>query len=133
MGEQKTKPTQHSVQQLRSLGLTPHMLACRTQGKLEDGVKKKLSLFCHVPDSHIINLHDVSNIWHVPLIMQEQGCLESVLKCLKMPLVPPDLNAWSNRAHRRAPAASHRTVRRRRATAPRDAAAAAPRRAGGTR
>ena len=73
VGEQKTKPTQHSVQALRSAGLSPHMLACRSQAPLEQSVLDKLALFCHVTPDCILNLCDVSNIWHVPLLMQEQG------------------------------------------------------------
>jgi len=72
VGEQKTKPTQHSVQTLRSLGLMPHMLAVRSTGELEKSTSEKLALFCHVPTSHIINVHDVSNIWHVPLLLLRQ-------------------------------------------------------------
>ena len=100
VGEQKTKPTQHSVQCLRSLGLMPHLLACRTADHLEAGVKAKLALFCHVPESHILNLHDVSNIWHVPLIMHSQGCMGAILSCLQLPASEPDLGAWGSRARR---------------------------------
>lgn len=73
VGEQKTKPTQHSVATLRSLGLNPHLLACRSSEPLNDGVKEKLALFCHVPASQVLTMHDVSNIWRVPLMMQAQG------------------------------------------------------------
>ena len=100
VGEQKTKPTQHSVQVLRSLGLTPHMLACRSQDKLETAVKEKLALFCHVPSSHILNLHDVSNIWQVPLIMRDQGAVGAILTNLQLPLQPLNLESWANRANR---------------------------------
>ena len=100
VGEQKTKPTQHSVQVLRSLGLTPHMLACRSQDKLATAVKEKLALFCHVPSSHILNLHDVSNIWQVPLIMRDQGAVGAILSNLQLPLRPLELESWANRANR---------------------------------
>ena len=56
VGEQKTKPTQHSVQALRSLGLSPDLLACRSTNPLEDSVKQKLALFCHVAPNAILNL-----------------------------------------------------------------------------
>lgn len=59
-----------------------------------------MALFCHVPESHIIDLHDVTNIWHVPLIMHEQGCLKAIFKCLQMEVREPDLVAWGARAHR---------------------------------
>ena len=100
VGEQKTKPTQHSVQVLRSLGLAPHMLACRSQDKLEDNVKEKLALFCNVGSPHILTLHDVSNIWHVPLIMRDQGAVDSILNILQLPPRTPDLDGWANRAQR---------------------------------
>ena len=100
VGEQKTKPTQHSVQVLRSLGLTPHLLACRSQEPLQGAVKEKLASFCHVPSSHVLNLHDVKNIWHVPLIMRDQGAVASILANLQLPERPLELDGWSNRAHR---------------------------------
>nr|GMC95817.1 CTP synthase-like [Ipomoea batatas] len=70
VGEQKTKPTQHSVRGLRSLGLTPNILACRSTKKLAEDVKDKISRFCHVPVENVITLYDVSNIWHVPLLLR---------------------------------------------------------------
>jgi CTP synthase len=57
---------------LRSVGLTPHFLACRSEKPLEEGTKQKLSQFCHVPPEHIIAMHDLSNIWHVPLLLRKQ-------------------------------------------------------------
>lgn len=82
VGEQKTKPTQHSVSVLRSLGLNPTLLACRCQEPLEDGVKKKLALFCQVPEEHVLTVHDVSNIWRVPLLMESQGAHHIICKHL---------------------------------------------------
>lgn len=98
VGEQKTKPTQHSVQTLRSLGLSPNMLACRSSEPLEGSVREKMALFCQVPPSHILSLHDVSNIWHVPLIMQQQGADTAISKQLDLPLRPLDLVDWRRRA-----------------------------------
>ncbi|XP_074587693.1 uncharacterized protein LOC141843536 [Curcuma longa] len=100
VGEPKTKPTQHSVRGLRGLGLTPHILACRSEKPLEVNVKEKLSLFCHVPVANIITLHDVTNIWHIPLVLREQKAHEALLKllnlqrCTKEPL----LVEWMGRA-----------------------------------
>eukprot|EP00252_Welwitschia_mirabilis_P027094 TRINITY_DN916_c0_g1_i18.p1 TRINITY_DN916_c0_g1~~TRINITY_DN916_c0_g1_i18.p1 ORF type:complete len:104 (+),score=18.67 TRINITY_DN916_c0_g1_i18:412-723(+) len=71
VGEQKTKPTQHSVRELRGLGLTPNILACRSSKALEENIKEKLSQFCNVPAGNILNIHDVPNIWHVPLLLRE--------------------------------------------------------------
>mmetsp|Transcript_11492 Transcript_11492/g.39961 ORF Transcript_11492/g.39961 Transcript_11492/m.39961 type:complete len:562 (-) Transcript_11492:923-2608(-) len=101
VGEQKTKPTQHSVQALRSLGLAPDLLACRSTDPLEEGVKQKLALFCHVETNHILNLHDVSNIWHVPLVMREQGAIGALLSTLQLPEPKHvDLDSWRSRALR---------------------------------
>ncbi|GAB4823125.1 hypothetical protein N2152v2_010171 [Parachlorella kessleri] len=73
VGEQKTKPTQQSVATLRSLGLNPTLLACRSSEPLGESVKEKLAMFCHVPVNQVLTMHDVSNIWRVPLMMQAQG------------------------------------------------------------
>ncbi|GJM95463.1 hypothetical protein PR202_ga12201 [Eleusine coracana subsp. coracana] len=82
VGEQKTKPTQHSVRELRALGLTPDILACRSAQPLIGSVKEKLSQFCHVPVENILNIHDVPNIWHVPLILRNQKVHEAIIKQL---------------------------------------------------
>eukprot|EP00611_Tribonema_gayanum_P031683 TRINITY_DN920_c0_g1_i9.p1 TRINITY_DN920_c0_g1~~TRINITY_DN920_c0_g1_i9.p1 ORF type:complete len:621 (+),score=230.48 TRINITY_DN920_c0_g1_i9:400-2262(+) len=72
-GEQKTKPTQHSVKQMRELGLAPDFLMCRGRSPLEDGSRRKLSMFCQVPGPCVMSVHDVSNIYRVPLLLLEQG------------------------------------------------------------
>lgn len=101
VGEQKTKPTQHSVRELRALGLFPHLLACRSADPLEQATKEKLSQFCHVPADHILNLHDVSKIWHIPLLLRDQGGHLAILKQLNLGSVPPPvLDAWQLRAER---------------------------------
>ncbi|XP_020529851.1 CTP synthase isoform X2 [Amborella trichopoda] len=100
VGEQKTKPTQHSVRELRALGLTPHLLACRSAKPLLQSTKEKLSLFCHVPAGNILNIHDVPNIWHVPLLLQSQNAHEAILKQLNFQIIsrPPCLQEWTERA-----------------------------------
>ncbi|KAK8635617.1 hypothetical protein V6N13_004346 [Hibiscus sabdariffa] len=100
VGEQKTKPTQHSVRELRALGLTPHLLACRSAQPLLDNTKAKLSQFCHVEAANILNIHDVPNIWHVPLLLRNQNAHHSILKQLNLLSIaaPPDLEAWTRRA-----------------------------------
>ncbi|ONM39749.1 ustilago maydis induced8 [Zea mays] len=103
VGEQKTKPTQHSVRGLRGLGLAPDVLACRSTEPLEEHVKAKLSQFCHVPVSNIVNLHDVTNIWHIPLLLRDQKAHEAILKVLDLQYdgkVPrePELTKWTKRA-----------------------------------
>ncbi|XP_020572782.1 CTP synthase-like [Phalaenopsis equestris] len=100
VGEQKTKPTQHSVRELRALGLTPDLLACRSDQPLTEGTKEKLSQFCHVPVSNILNIHDVPNIWHVPLILRKQNAHKAILKQLNYLSIAsaPDLQNWTNMA-----------------------------------
>eukprot|EP00241_Pyramimonas_parkeae_P015471 CAMPEP_0114323128 /NCGR_PEP_ID=MMETSP0059-20121206/27679_1 /TAXON_ID=36894 /ORGANISM="Pyramimonas parkeae, Strain CCMP726" /LENGTH=549 /DNA_ID=CAMNT_0001451321 /DNA_START=156 /DNA_END=1805 /DNA_ORIENTATION=- len=99
VGEQKTKPTQHSVQVLRSTGLVPHFLACRSQEPLDNTTKEKMSQFCHVPKDHIITMHDLSNIWHVPLLLKAQGAHKAILQQLNKPPVDIDLSSWDERAN----------------------------------
>lgn len=100
VGEQKTKPTQHSVRELRALGLTPHLLACRSAQPLLENTKEKLSQFCHVPIGNILNIHDVPNIWHVPLLLRNQNAHISVLNQLGLVSLasPPNLQDWTRRA-----------------------------------
>lgn len=97
VGEQKTKPTQHSVRELRALGLTPDLLACRSAQPLIGSAKEKLSQFCHVPVENILNIHDVPNIWHVPLILRNQKAHEAIIKQLNLSRSagPPELRDWT--------------------------------------
>ena len=73
VGEQKTKPTQHTVKDLRGLGINPHMLVCRSKSALIDETREKISAFCHVLPEAVVSAHDVSNIYQVPIILDEQG------------------------------------------------------------
>uniref|UniRef100_A0A0E0JL76 CTP synthase n=1 Tax=Oryza punctata TaxID=4537 RepID=A0A0E0JL76_ORYPU len=100
VGEQKTKPTQHSVRGLRGLGLTPNILACRSTKELEENVKDKLSQFCHVPAANIVTLYDVSNIWRIPLLLRDQKAHEAILKVLNLESFArePKLDEWVARA-----------------------------------
>ncbi|XP_059437699.1 uncharacterized protein LOC132170655 isoform X2 [Corylus avellana] len=100
VGEQKTKPTQHSVRGLRGLGLTPHILACRSTMALDQNVKVKLSQFCHVTEENIITLYDVPNIWHIPLLLRDQKAHEAILKVLNLmgKAGQPALEEWTSRA-----------------------------------
>ena len=79
VGEQKTKPTQHGVKELRGLGLSPDVIVCRAADELEDATRSKLGIFCHVPASHVLSVHDVANIYHVPLLLLEQG-MDEILR-----------------------------------------------------
>ncbi|KAI3798394.1 hypothetical protein L1987_33669 [Smallanthus sonchifolius] len=97
VGEPKTKPTQHSVRGLRSLGLTPDILACRSTTELDMNVKEKLSRFCHVPLQNIVSLYDVPNIWHIPSLLRGQKAHEAILKALNLLSVvhKPNLKEWT--------------------------------------
>uniref|UniRef100_A0A8C1J561 CTP synthase n=1 Tax=Cyprinus carpio TaxID=7962 RepID=A0A8C1J561_CYPCA len=75
-GEQKTKPTQNSVRELRGLGLSPDLIVCRCSTPLETAVKEKISMFCHVEPEQVICIQDVSSIYRVPLLLEDQGMLE---------------------------------------------------------
>jgi len=78
-GEQKTKPTQHSVKELRSIGLQPDLLVGRNPEKLDDDVKEKIALFCDVPTDAVFSNPDVEDIYHVPLVLDEEGLDEYVM------------------------------------------------------
>ena len=73
VGEQKTKPTQHTVKELRGLGITPDILVCRSTEPMTKETKEKLAAFCHVSPDAVMSTHDVPNIYHVPLMLENQG------------------------------------------------------------
>jgi len=102
--EQKTKPTQHGVRDLRSLGLSPKVVFCRCSKPLEDCTKQKISAFCHVTATNVISVHDVNNVYHVPLLLTEQKLHRIIAKELNLEQVMnvenPDLKSWSDMAHR---------------------------------
>jgi len=102
VGEQKTKPTQHTVKELRSLGITPDMLVCRSERPLEEDVRNKLALFCHVPPEAVLSAHDVSNIYRVPLLLEQQGVSQMLADKLgfELPSDRPILDSWSQMADR---------------------------------
>jgi len=98
VGEQKTKPTQHGVKELRSLGLVPKVIFCRSSECLQESTKNKISSFCHVPSEHVLSVHDVDNIYHVPLILIEQNLHTIIANELKinLPVSPPNITEWKN-------------------------------------
>uniref|UniRef100_A0A6I8QIR5 CTP synthase n=1 Tax=Xenopus tropicalis TaxID=8364 RepID=A0A6I8QIR5_XENTR len=85
-GEQKTKPTQNSVRELRGLGLSPDLVVCRCSTPLDTSVKEKISMFCHVEPQQVICVHDVSSIYRVPLLLEEQGVVEYFRQRLDLPI-----------------------------------------------
>ncbi|HIA40384.1 MAG TPA: CTP synthase (glutamine hydrolyzing) [Candidatus Poseidoniales archaeon] len=102
VGEQKTKPTQHTVKELRGLGITPDLLVCRSETPLTDEVKLKLALFCHVDPSAVISAHDVSNLYRVPLLLEQQGVSQLLSQKLgfDIPVNRPLLDEWEEMAER---------------------------------
>nr|CAB3234414.1 CTP synthase 1 [Phallusia mammillata] len=99
-GEQKTKPTQHSVRALRGLGLSPDLIVCRSVSPIEMSVKDKISNFCHVAPEQVINVHDVSSIYHVPSVLEAQNLSTYLKKRLSLPTYPARflLTKWKNLA-----------------------------------
>lgn len=88
-GEQKTKPTQAAIKDLRSLGLTPDMIACRCQEELEVATIEKIGMFCHVGPEQVIAVHDVNSTYHVPLLLKEQRMMKFLTKKLNIPELSP--------------------------------------------
>jgi CTP synthase len=99
-GEMKTKPTQHSVKELRSIGIQPNILVCRSVQPLPQGIKEKLSEFCDVPVEAVINCPDASSIYEVPLIMEREGLAFQALDLLQLEQRTPDLTQWQNLVQR---------------------------------
>jgi CTP synthase len=95
-GEMKTKPTQHSVKELRSIGIQPDILVCRSIEPLPQGIKEKLSEFCDVPVECVINAPDAGSIYEVPLIMEREGLASQVIDLLQLEQRTPDLSQWQN-------------------------------------
>jgi CTP synthase len=95
-GELKTKPTQHSVQKLREIGIQPDILLCRTEKKLSKSIKDKIALFCSVEASSVFTAMDVSSIYEVPLSLEKEGISKIILAKLGMKAKEPDLEVWKN-------------------------------------
>ena len=94
-GELKTKPTQHSVKELLSLGVQPDVLVCRTEHPMQKGMKEKIALFCNVDANAVIESRDAETIYDVPLLMQAEGLDQVVLQKLGVSNYPEvDLSAW---------------------------------------
>ena len=96
--ESKTKPTQHSVRELRNIGIKPDVLVCRARRALTADMKAKISLFCDVGKEAVIENLDVGCIYDVPLILEQQGFAELVVGRLKLPNNPPDHSSWQQMA-----------------------------------
>jgi len=99
-GELKTKPTQHSVRDLRSIGIQPDILLCRTDRFLDADIKRKIALFCDVDEEAVITAKDVSTIYEVPLVLATEGLDRIVLRLLHLPLTEANMAAWEDLVHR---------------------------------
>lgn len=93
--ELKTKPTQHSVKELRALGIQPDILLCRAERFLPDEMKAKIALFCDVDENAVITARDVKSVYEVPLSFAEEGVDEIILSHLKLETKPRDLAKWT--------------------------------------
>ena len=94
--ELKTKPTQHSVRELRAIGISPDILLCRCDRPLPDDVRKKIALFCNVEPDHVIAAQDVSTVYEVPLRFCREGLDEILLDTLNLPHHPRDISRWED-------------------------------------
>ncbi|MGC1394288.1 MAG: CTP synthase [Coleofasciculaceae cyanobacterium] len=99
-GEMKTKPTQHSVKELRSIGIKPDILVCRCDRPILPGLKEKLSEFCDVPVAAVITSPDAPSIYEVPLILEQEGLALATLDFLQMPQRQPNLTHWQTLVER---------------------------------
>ena len=101
VGEQKTKPTQHTVKELRGLGIIPDILVCRSEHPLNIETREKLAAFCHVSPDAVVSAHDVSNIYRIPILLEEQGVSQVLAKEIgfDLPNSRPHLEDWIKMAN----------------------------------
>uniref|UniRef100_A0A7C3WQY1 CTP synthase n=1 Tax=Desulfobacca acetoxidans TaxID=60893 RepID=A0A7C3WQY1_9BACT len=95
-GEVKTKPTQHSVKELRSIGIQPDLLLCRSERMLSPEIKAKIALFCNVEPEMVITAQDVESIYEIPLLFHQEGLDERLIEVLNIWTGAPRLDAWEN-------------------------------------
>ncbi len=95
-GEIKTKPTQHSVKELRTIGIQPDILICRSDSRIPSAERHKISLFTNVPEKSVISAPDADTIYRIPLILNEQGLDDIVVHQLRLDVPPADLSEWES-------------------------------------
>ncbi|MCR4294983.1 MAG: CTP synthase [Elusimicrobia bacterium] len=93
--ELKTKPTQHSVQKLREIGIAPDVLVCRSEKPIDANMKAKLSMFCSVPKESVIEAPDVDSIYEVPMVFHKQGLDDQIMMLLRLRTQSKDLDSWN--------------------------------------
>jgi CTP synthase len=99
-GEVKTKPTQHSVKELRSIGIQPDIILCRSERRLTPDIKAKIALFCNVEPKSVITAQDVESIYEIPLHFQQEGLDERLIEVLNIWTGAPRLEPWEQLVHR---------------------------------
>ncbi len=109
-GELKTKPTQHSVKELRSIGIQPDVLLCRTEQPLPESEQKKIALFTNVSEKAVIPVMDVDNIYKIPQALHKEGFDELVVQQFQLQCGPVDLSEWNDVVRREENAAGQVTV-----------------------
>jgi CTP synthase len=97
--ELKTKPTQHSVRELRSIGIQPDMILCRADLPVEDDIREKIALFCDVEKQAVVPLTTVDTIYQVPLMLEESGVAEFICERLNIDCAPPNSDEWEKLVH----------------------------------
>tara|TARA_B100001741_G_scaffold121151_2_gene99905 strand:- start:775 stop:2421 length:1647 start_codon:yes stop_codon:yes gene_type:complete len=95
-GEQKTKPTQHSVTELRSRGIQPDAIVCRSEEPINDDLKRKISNLCDVPFKGVVNAADADSLYEIPLVIHEEGLDDFLCDILQINSPDPDLEKWGN-------------------------------------
>ncbi len=100
VGELKTKPTQHSVRELSSMGIVPDILVCRSEYPINNEIRNKISYLCNIAQGGVISNCDADTIYQVPLMLEEEGLSTQVLKILDLPDRPHDLSAWRSMVQR---------------------------------
>jgi len=95
-GEIKTKPTQHSVKELRSIGIQPDILMCRSEQAIPASERRKIALFTNVEEKAVISAVDADTIYRIPILLHEQGLDDIVVKRLRLDVPPADLSTWHN-------------------------------------
>jgi CTP synthase len=110
-GELKTKPTQHSVNELRRIGIQPDMVVCRSEGGLPQDLRRKIALFASLPEDAVVSARDVDNIYKVPLFFRAEGVDDFILEHFNMEAPAPDLAAWDRLVRRAGEAAERPAVK----------------------
>jgi CTP synthase len=99
-GEVKTKPTQHSVKELRSIGIQPQVIVCRTEKALSEDMKRKIALFCDIDPGAVVECRDADNLYEIPLMLRDQKLDEIVVNHLKLDVRPADMTEWEQMVHK---------------------------------